>query len=421
MAMMQGYKQTALLRAALELGVFDRLAAAPGAGAEAVAGAMGADPRGARILLNALAAMGLIESTDGNGDGGYRLQPGTNAHLVRGRDGFIGDLLAVLASDQERDALDRLADAVRRGGTVMDVNAETPEYAYWVDFAAGAAPVAAPAAATVARLLEGWARERPTLNVLDVAAGHGLYGFTLAAAHERCRVWSLDWPNVVPVAREHAQRLGVAERVELIAGDMFDAPLGGPYDLVLVTNVLHHFSACRCVELLRRLAGVARPDARLVVVGFALDAPPEADPAPHLFAPLMLAWTREGDVHTRSDYERMLDASGWRLTSATRTPPLPFTVLNADRVPQREGGPEMATDTMDTLRSILFALGIPEEDLRDGATLRGDLELDSTETVEVTLELKRRLDVAIKLESDADLTLAEVCAEVERRLAGSAA
>ena len=418
MRMMQAYKETALLRAGLELGVFDRLAAGPESAA-AVAAAADADSRATRILLDALAAIGLL-ATDGDR---YLLGDAAAAHLVSGREGFLGDLLPVLASDWERDALERLADAVRHGGTVLDVNAETPEYGYWVDFAAGAATVAAPAAATVARLLEGWASGRASLDVLDVAAGHGLYGFTLAAAHEHCRVWSLDWPNVVAVARRHAERLGVASRTAFVEGDMFSVALGGPYDLVLVTNVLHHFSERRCVALLRRLAAAAKPGARLAVVGFALDGPPEDDPVPYLFAPLMLAWTHAGEVHRGADYERMLAAAGWELAAVQRVPGLPFSVFLADRAGnhERREGTEMATDLMGTLRSILFELGIPEDDLRDDATLRGDLELDSTEAVEVTLELKRRLGVAVKLESDADLTLRQVCRLVEEAAAGSPA
>lgn len=61
---------------------------------------------------------------------------------------------------------------------------------------------------------------------------------------------------------------------------------------------------------------------------------------------------------------------------------------------------------------ILVELGIEADDVTPGARLRGDLELDSTETVEVTLELKRRLDVDVQLESGEDITVDGVCARV---------
>ena len=52
--------------------------------------------------------------------------------------------------------------------------------------------------------------------------------------------------------------------------------------------------------------------------------------------------------------------------------------------------------TMDTLRGILVDLGIPEELLHQDTLLRQDLQLDSTDTVEIALGLKRQLRVNVK-------------------------
>jgi len=71
----------------------------------------------------------------------------------------------------------------------------------------------------------------------------------------------------------------------------------------------------------------------------------------------------------------------------------------------------------DTVRDILVGLGLPEADIQPSARLHGDLELDSTELVEVTLELKRRLDAEVKLETGADLTVGVLCRLVEGALA----
>ncbi len=68
----------------------------------------------------------------------------------------------------------------------------------------------------------------------------------------------------------------------------------------------------------------------------------------------------------------------------------------------------------DTLKSILVDIGISEDSIVPNASLRKDLKLDSTETVEVALEIKRRLDVDVKLESKADHVVSDVCALIER-------
>ncbi|MGF2037467.1 MAG: acyl carrier protein [Nostoc sp. CmiVER01] len=68
---------------------------------------------------------------------------------------------------------------------------------------------------------------------------------------------------------------------------------------------------------------------------------------------------------------------------------------------------------METINKILTDLGITEELLYPDALLRKDLQLDSTETVEVSLELKRQLGVSVKLEGRQDMTLAQFCYMVQ--------
>jgi len=72
-----------------------------------------------------------------------------------------------------------------------------------------------------------------------------------------------------------------------------------------------------------------------------------------------------------------------------------------------------AVKVMDTLKAILTELGIPEDLIHPNTLLHQELQLDSTETVEVALRLKRQLGVNVKLESRQDLTIAQVCSLVE--------
>ena len=78
-----------------------------------------------------------------------------------------------------------------------------------------------------------------------------------------------------------------------------------------------------------------------------------------------------------------------------------------------------ASAIMDTLKTILISLGIPKEMLQDDALLHQDLQLDSTEIVEISLGLKRKLGVSIKLESRQDMTLIQVCNRIESTLLDS--
>lgn len=326
-SMMRAYKQTALLRTAVELGVFDAIAA----GAEdagAIAARIGADPRGTRILLDALAALGLLRTDSGH----YHLDQGARELLVSSSPHYYGAMTAVVASDAEWEAMRRLGDAVRAGGVVVDTHAETPGYSYWEVFAASVSPVMNPAARVLSDLVADWGADREVVDVLDIACGHGLHGFAVADRLPQARVWGLDWDNVLPHRRRHAELRGLGDRTAEIAGDMFEADLGGPYDLVLVTNVLHHFSEERSAHLLSRAAEALRPGGRIGIVGFVIDddLEPFQDPEPHLFATLMLTWTHAGEVHTTAGYHRMLAAAGLRAERSAAVAGLPFHVLLAE-------------------------------------------------------------------------------------------
>lgn len=325
--MMAGFKTTAVLRAAVGLGVFDALAKGP-AGPDEVAARLGTDPRGTRLLLGALAALRLLEADEGR----YALVPGADELLVTSAPGYCGGITEVAASTGEWEALGRLADSVREGAPVTGADALEPCFPYWADFATHTTFGTLRAAGMLADVLEPWSAGRPVLDVLDVGCGHGLSGYVLAQRHPQARVHSQDWPNVLEVAGAHAERLGVRDRVEMLPGDAFEVPLGGPYDLVVVGNLLFHFPPARAAALVERLAGALKPDGRLVVLGFTTgDQPPADEPHAHLLGLLMLSWTAGGEMHSTEAHRGMLAAAGLTETRLHAKPGLPLRVLVAER------------------------------------------------------------------------------------------
>jgi acyl carrier protein len=64
---------------------------------------------------------------------------------------------------------------------------------------------------------------------------------------------------------------------------------------------------------------------------------------------------------------------------------------------------------MATLKAIMVGLGIPEDMIWEDTLIYAHLGLDSVETVKLSLELKRQLDLDLKLGTRQDLTLAEIC------------
>mgnify|MGYP002358141597 FL=1 len=116
---------------------------------------------------------------------------------------------------------------------------------------------------------------------------------------------------MVEIARQHAGKMGVGERYATIAGDAFTVDLKGPYDVVLLTNLLHHFSAEKCVALLKRLRGALKPGGKLVTLEFVPNADRVSPPMSAGFPLVMLATTAEGDAYTFAELEKMLKAAGF--------------------------------------------------------------------------------------------------------------
>ena len=129
---------------------------------------------------------------------------------------------------------------MRRGGTALsDEGTVSHDNPIWVAFARAMAPLMQMPAQLLAGLVGG-DRGQP-LRVLDVAAGHGLFGITIAERYPQARITALDWPNVLAVAAENARGRASPSVTRCCPGSAFDVDWGGPYDVVLLTNFLHHF------------------------------------------------------------------------------------------------------------------------------------------------------------------------------------
>ena len=299
------YQRTAALRTAIELEVFTHIAAGKHT-ADEIAAAAGAAPRGVRILADYLVILGFLEKQADR----YQLTPDSALFLDRRSPAYVGGAVQFLLTPHMRECFDGLSDAVRRGGTaVSEEGTVSYDNPIWVDFARAMGPVMHMPAQLLAEHV-GAPRETP-IKVLDVAAGHGLFGIAVAQRYPQAQVTALDWANVVAVAGENAQRAGLAERHHVLAGSAFEVDWGGPYDVILLTNFLHHFDAATCRQLAARSWAALVPGGRAFTLEFIPNEDRVTPPITASFALTMLATTGRGDAYTFVEYERIFADAGF--------------------------------------------------------------------------------------------------------------
>jgi hypothetical protein len=314
------YHKTAAMIAALDLGLFTAIAEGADTAA-ALAGKVGVAERGGRILADYLTIQGFMTKADGV----YALTPSSATFLDRRSPAYLGSAPDFLASPEFRAMVFAdPAEVVRSGGSIGLGNLG-PDDPIWIKFARAMAPLVTATARAVAGLVATW----PTLpvKVLDIAAGHGMFGISIALVAPGAQIIALDWACVLQVARENAEKFGVADRFQEIAGSAFDVNWGDGYDLILLPNFLHHFDPGACTELLKKVRRALAPSGRAFAIDFVPNPDRVSPPRPAMFALVMLFSTPHGDAYTSAELDAMGQQAGFRGIIGTPLPPAPYTLI----------------------------------------------------------------------------------------------
>jgi len=298
-----GYRASQVLFTAVRLGVFAALGSR-GMTARGLARRLRTDPRATRILADALAGLGLLRKRAG----WYCNSALAREFLVPTAPCSQQALLLHGAALYQRWA--KLTEVVRSGRPVPG-RTDPRTFAH-----AMASSAALWATETAAALDLAGVR-----TMLDVGGGPGLYAVACARRQPRLRVVVLDSAPTLQVARRYIAQAGLADRIELRAGDALCDPLGGPYDLVLLSNVIHSYSAAENRRLLARLTRVLAPGGRVAIKDFFLGPDRTRPLAASLFAVNMLVNTERGDCYTVAEVRQWLRAAGLRFAGVARLSP----------------------------------------------------------------------------------------------------
>jgi ubiquinone/menaquinone biosynthesis C-methylase UbiE len=308
------YQRSAALKAAIDLDLFSAIAEGRQTAAE-IAARCEASERGTRILCDHLAMLGFLTKQEDR----YALTPDSALFLDRRSPAYMGTISEFLLSPLLVDGFANLTEAVRRGGTATsDEGTVAPEHPVWVQFARAMMPLMAPTAQALVEMVP--CDPNRELKILDVAAGHGLFGLAFAQRYPRARVTAVDWPQVLEVVRENADRAGVGDRFESLPGSAFDVDFGTGYDLVLLTNFLHHFDKATCEALLKKTHASLGEGGRVATLEFVPNANRISPPGPAAFSLVMLSSTPSGDAYTFSELDEMFRGAGFSRSEVQQVP-----------------------------------------------------------------------------------------------------
>jgi len=285
-----GFRATRVVLTANNLGVFEHVG--KGVAAPELARLLKTDPRATEILLDAIAALGLLRKSRGI----YRLTATAKEFLLPESPWYQGDMLrhldALWKNWSGLDEVVRTGMPNRSGGRQHDV------------FIRAMHNNAILRVESMLKALD----LRGVKRALDLGGGPGTYGIELAK--RGIEVTLFDLPNTVEIAHEMIRKAGV-KNVTFRGGDFQFDDIGSGYDLVLLSQILHSHSPLENIALISKVYDALAPKGMIAIHEFTL-AEDHASPAPGaLFSVNMLVNTAEGRSYSPKEMKDWLTQVGF--------------------------------------------------------------------------------------------------------------
>lgn len=305
----RGSYATELLTASVaHFNIFGQLAKTPLTQSE-LAQSLQLTDRASQVLVTALRAMDLLTL---DGSGRLALTEMAKAHLIPGSPHDVGDYLGLAAQTPgvlgmvERLKTDRPYGAdgggaafIYRDGVASAMEAEASARHFTLALA-GRAKNVAPILSEKVSLREG--------VLVDVAGGTGLYSIAFLQRNPNLHAIVFDRPEVLKVAEEMAGHYGVADRLALQAGDMFQDALPDA-DAILLSNVLHDWNVPQCRQIIKSCASSLKPAGKLLIHDVFLNDD-LSGPLPHALYSAALFTLTEGRLYSAAEYRAWLQEVG---------------------------------------------------------------------------------------------------------------
>ncbi len=298
----RGFMKSRVILTAAELDFFTRLDEKPCSALE-LAREKGLDARAATRVLDCLVTFGLLEKQDSvykpteNGAFYSSLHPQTVLPMI-------------LHMNRLWDTWSNLTEVVKQGGHPEHepgIQGIQMDDEGWKSFIGAMHVAGRELALTIANDYDPGRFKR----LLDIGGASGTYTIAFLLRNPAMTAVLFDLGNVVPMARERLLKEGIANRVELVAGNFYEDELPKGCDLALLSAIIHQNSPARNLELYTKILSALEPGGTLLIRDHIMDESRTKPPAGAMFAINMLVNTRGGDTYTFREVKEGLEKAGF--------------------------------------------------------------------------------------------------------------
>lgn len=293
------YWETCTLHAGVKLELFTILGAGS-MGSDQVAAAAGTDVRGTTFLLDALAALGLLIKENQ----AYRNTSSARQFLDQSSNAYIGHV--VMHHHHLVEAWSRMDEVVKRGKPLSVRKVEHDEDQRREAFLMGMYNIASQQAPQITAEIDLGHRGR----LLDLGGGPGTYAIDFCKTNPNLRAVIYDLPTTQPFAEKTVAQHGLSHRITFSPGNYVTDALGGPFDVVWLSHILHSEGPETCAKLIAKAVGALDPGGLILIHDFFLNDTMDSPVFPALFALNMLQATEEGQSYSENQVRKMLEEAG---------------------------------------------------------------------------------------------------------------
>ncbi|HBG05245.1 MAG: SAM-dependent methyltransferase [Geobacteraceae bacterium GWC2_58_44] len=294
-----GYWSTCALHAGVKLDLFTPLSAGP-LSAQELASRINCDSRGLAMLLDALAAMDLLDKTGER----YAATPFAGRFLSRTSPDYLGHI--IMHHHHLMSSWTKLDQAVQSGEPVRERVSHEDVEASRESFLMGMFNLAMQIAPMIVPQIDLSGRRR----LLDLGGGPGTYAVHFCRKNPDLTAVVCDLPTTRSFAEQTVERFGLSDRISFEARDFESEELPTGFDVAWLSHVLHGIGPKSCATVLKKAVSALEPGGLILVQEFILEDSKDAPLFPALFSLNMLLGTPEGQSYSQGELFGLLAAAG---------------------------------------------------------------------------------------------------------------